>query len=65
YALRESLLGPDNPATCDCRNKLAIVYRDAGHPEDASRLYDLNRLTKKGEVATKKGTPPGPSATTK
>jgi tetratricopeptide (TPR) repeat protein len=39
-ALREAMLGDDHPATLACRNKLAVAYRRAGRPADASRLYD-------------------------
>ncbi len=66
FALRVKELGPDHPDTCDCRNKLAIAYRDAGHLDEASRLYELNRrLNKKGDVAVKKQTPQTPSASGK
>jgi len=65
FTLRENELGPDHPDTCDCRNKLAIAYRDAGHLDEASRLYELNRLTKKADVATKKRTPQRPSVSGK
>ncbi len=41
FALRQKTLGPDHPETGDCRNKLAVAYRDAGRTEEASRLYDL------------------------
>jgi tetratricopeptide (TPR) repeat protein len=41
-ALRESLLGPDAPATGDCRNKLAVAYRLAGRTDEAGRLFDRN-----------------------
>jgi tetratricopeptide (TPR) repeat protein len=41
FELRQAELGPDHPATCDCRNKLAVAYRDAGRTDEASRLYDL------------------------
>jgi tetratricopeptide (TPR) repeat protein len=51
FELRENVLGPDHPDTCDCRNKLAIAYRDAGHPDEASRLYDLNKLNNKRREA--------------
>ncbi len=65
FELRQTILGPDHPETCDCRNKLAIAYRDAGQPDVASRLYDLDKLTKKGEVAMKKRTPPTPASASK
>jgi tetratricopeptide (TPR) repeat protein len=51
FTLRETVLGPDHPDTCDCRNKLAIAYRDAGHPDEASRLYDLSKPSNKGREA--------------
>jgi hypothetical protein len=39
-ALRERVLGADDPDTCDCRNKLAVAYRLAGQTAEASRLYE-------------------------
>jgi tetratricopeptide (TPR) repeat protein len=51
FSLRQKKLGPDHPDTCDCRNKLAVAYREAGHPDEGSRLYDLNRLNNKGGEA--------------
>jgi hypothetical protein len=39
-ALRERLQKHDHPDTVVCRNKLAVAYRLAGRPEDASRLYN-------------------------
>jgi hypothetical protein len=35
------VLGPDHPDTGDCRNKLAVMYLQAGRTDEASRLYDL------------------------
>ncbi len=46
-ALREAELGPDHPATGECRTQLAVAYRRAGRTEDASRLFDLNPLKRK------------------
>ena len=57
FALRESVLGPADPDTCDCRNKLAVAYRDAGHHDEASRLYDLNDPSDKGPEAMRSRTP--------
>jgi tetratricopeptide (TPR) repeat protein len=39
-ALREAMLGIDHVETVACRNQLAVAYRLAGRPLDASRLYD-------------------------
>lgn len=39
-ALRNAELGPDDPATGDCRNQLAVAYRRAGRADDASGLFD-------------------------
>lgn len=39
-ALRRALLGPDNPDTVSCRNRLAVVYRLAGRTAEAGRLYE-------------------------
>ena len=36
------MLGPGHPDTITCRNKLAVAYRLAGRPSEASRLYDQN-----------------------
>lgn len=47
-ALREAELGPDDPATGECRNQLAIAYRRAGRHDDASRLFDLHKQNNKG-----------------
>jgi tetratricopeptide (TPR) repeat protein len=41
-ALREAMLGPDDPDTAACRNKLAQAQRLAGHTAEADRLYDQN-----------------------
>lgn len=41
-ALREAELGPDDPATGDCRNQLAVAYRRARRHDDASRLFDVH-----------------------
>jgi tetratricopeptide (TPR) repeat protein len=41
-ALLEAKLGPDQPDTVICRNKLARAYRLAGRPAEAGRLYDQN-----------------------
>jgi tetratricopeptide (TPR) repeat protein len=51
FQLREKWLGPDHPATGDCRNKLAVAYREAGRTDEASRLYDLNTLDNKAQEA--------------
>jgi tetratricopeptide (TPR) repeat protein len=51
FELRQNKLGPDHPDTCDCRNKLAIAYRDAGRTDEASRLYDLAKPNNKGREA--------------
>lgn len=40
-ALRKAELGPDDPATGDCRNQLAVAYRRAGRADDASGLFDV------------------------
>jgi Flp pilus assembly protein TadD len=50
-ALREAELGPDHPATGECRTQLAVAYRRAGRTEDASRLFDLNPLKRKPNPA--------------
>lgn len=39
-ALRDKQLGSRHPDTIDCRNDLAKAYRQAGRPDEASRLYD-------------------------
>lgn len=39
-ALRAELEGQQHADTTACRNKLAVAYRLAGRPDDASRLYD-------------------------
>jgi len=57
FDLRQAELGPDNPATCDCRNKLAIAYRDAGRTDEASRLYDLSNASDKAQEAMRKRNP--------
>jgi len=44
-ALREAELGPDVEASSKCRNELAVAYRNIGRDDDASRLYNQNRLT--------------------
>jgi tetratricopeptide (TPR) repeat protein len=54
FELRQAELGPDNPATCDCRNKLAVAYRDAGRTDEASRLYDLYANDKAQEAMRKR-----------
>lgn len=54
FDLRQRELGPDHPDTCDCRNKLAIAYRDAGRTDEASRLYDLNKASNKARQAKQK-----------
>lgn len=51
FTLRRTVLGPDHADTCDCRNKLSIALRDAGHDDKASRLYDLDKLNNKGGEA--------------
>ena len=43
--LREDELGLDNQAAGDCRNQLAVAYRLLGRPDDASRLFNQNRIT--------------------
>lgn len=50
YALRTKVLGSDDRATCDCRNKLAIAYRDAGLTDAGSRLYEINPNDKAQEA---------------
>lgn len=52
--LREKKLGPDNPATGDCRNKLAVAYRLAGRTDDAGRLYNRGRKALGDEPRSKK-----------
>lgn len=54
FDLRQNVLGPDHADTCDCRNKLAIAYRDAGRTDEASRLYDLSKVSNKGREAKQK-----------
>jgi hypothetical protein len=39
-ALRTKLEGQEHANTTACRNKLAVAYRLAGRPDEASRLYD-------------------------
>jgi tetratricopeptide (TPR) repeat protein len=41
FTLRQNVLGPEHSDTGDCRNKLAVAYRQAGRTDEASRLYDL------------------------
>jgi hypothetical protein len=41
-ALFDAMLGPEDPDTIACRNKLARAYRLAGRPAEAGRLYDQN-----------------------
>jgi eukaryotic-like serine/threonine-protein kinase len=41
-ALREFLHGPNDPTTVASRDKLAVAYRRADRPDDASRLFDDN-----------------------
>lgn len=54
FSLRVNVLGADHPDTCDCRNKLAVAYRDAGQPDVASHLYELDKLSNKGREAPRK-----------
>lgn len=42
FSLREAMQGVNDPDTADCRNKLAVAYRLAGRPGEASRLFDQN-----------------------
>jgi serine/threonine protein kinase len=42
FALRASNQGVNHPETADCRNQLAIAYRLADRPGEASRLYHHN-----------------------
>ncbi|HTU22616.1 MAG TPA: tetratricopeptide repeat protein [Gemmataceae bacterium] len=44
-ALREAVLGPDAEASNECRNQLAVAYRAVGRTDDASRLFNENRLS--------------------
>jgi len=44
-ALLEAELGPDHPATGECRNQLAVAYRRAGRIDDASRLFQQDPLS--------------------
>lgn len=65
FALQVENLGPDDPQTCDCRNKLAVAYREAGQIDEAGRLYDLNDGENKGRAAvqnrkTSRGQSPAP-----
>lgn len=39
-ALRAEFEGPEHADTTACRNKLAVAYRLAGRPDEASHLYD-------------------------
>lgn len=41
FELRKEWLGPDDHLTGECRNKLAVAYRDAGRTDAASELFDL------------------------
>jgi tetratricopeptide (TPR) repeat protein len=41
-ALRETILGDNDPATVTCRNQLAVAYREDNRPDEASRLYNHN-----------------------
>jgi tetratricopeptide (TPR) repeat protein len=41
FELRKEVRGPDDPVTSDCRNKLAVAYRNAGHTDEASNLFEL------------------------
>lgn len=45
-ALRNAELGPDDPATGDCRNQLAVAYRRAGRADDTSGLFDTKPQTR-------------------
>ncbi len=40
--LREAMQGVNNPETAACRNQLAVAYRLARLPAEASRLFDRN-----------------------
>jgi tetratricopeptide (TPR) repeat protein len=44
-ALREAILGHDHADTILSRNRLAVAYRLAGQPDEASRLYDRSPET--------------------
>lgn len=44
-ALWEALLGPEDPYTGDCRNRLAVAYRRAGRIDDAGRLFQRSPLS--------------------
>jgi tetratricopeptide (TPR) repeat protein len=39
-ALRQEFQGYDNSSTVDCRNELAMAYRDAGRHDKASALFE-------------------------
>jgi serine/threonine protein kinase len=39
FELRKAILGDKDPDTADTRNQLAVAYRLAGRPDDASRLF--------------------------
>jgi tetratricopeptide (TPR) repeat protein len=41
-ALREAIEGDNDPDTADCRNKLAVAYRQAGRTNEATRLINQN-----------------------
>jgi tetratricopeptide (TPR) repeat protein len=42
YTLREGTQGVNDPETAECRNQLAVAYRLANRPDDASRLFERN-----------------------
>ncbi len=41
-AMRQRMLGPDDPQTLTSRDKLASAYQDAGRIAEAIRLYELH-----------------------
>ena len=41
-AVRQRMLGPDDPESLTSQNNLASAYQDAGRDAEAIRLYELN-----------------------
>jgi hypothetical protein len=54
FQLREQVLGPDDPATVDSRNKLAVAYREIGQTDKASNLYLTDPNSKAQETVRKR-----------
>jgi tetratricopeptide (TPR) repeat protein len=57
FKLLESNLGLEHPETVDCRDKLAVVYREAGRTDEASRLFELSVSNTKGVEAMRSRKP--------